>query len=299
MKTLLATLVGATLMATLPAQATDFFLEIKGIKGGSAMMKGYEGQIPVLSWSWGLSNSGSAASGPGNVNLQDLNWTQYADGSMVDLFRYLTDPDLQLGKATLSAVSTGASGYNFFQLVFDNNLITSVQIGGQSSEDPPGVAQVSMSMGEVTLRYLPNKGGTWAEASYRIPPNATFASFSGNPMAFEGLRMAMSPAVAVPEPASWLMMIIGFGFVGHSLRRRRSRASTGRDGTGRAGPGRAGFSALIATSPLLHCQAASPPARRRRRRHCRRAWTAALSCALPRARRSRTRAAGGVLRETD
>ena len=33
----------------------------------------------------------------------------------------------------------------------------------------------------------------------------------------------------------------------------------GLDGPGRAGPGRAGCSALFATSPQLHCQAASPP----------------------------------------
>ena len=43
--------------------------------------------------------------------------------------------------------------------------------------------------------------------------------------AFEFDRLAGAAATgAVPEPASWLMMIIGFGFVGHGLRRKRSRA---------------------------------------------------------------------------
>lgn len=30
------------------------------------------------------------------------------------------------------------------------------------------------------------------------------------------------PGPAVPEPATWLMMIVGFGWVGHSLRRNRA-----------------------------------------------------------------------------
>ena len=43
--------------------------------------------------------------------------------------------------------------------------------------------------------------------------------------AFEFDSLAGAAATgAVPEPASWLLMIIGFGFVGHGLRRKRSRA---------------------------------------------------------------------------
>ena len=63
-------------------------------------------------------------------------------------------------------------------------------------------------------------------------------------------------------------------------RRRRSRASTGR-----AGPGRAGLDFLHSLQRRRSCIA-----RRRRRR----ASTVALACAVPRARRSRTRAAGGA-----
>lgn len=33
-----------------------------------------------------------------------------------------------------------------------------------------------------------------------------------------------TPAPAVPEPATWLMMILGFGMIGRSLRKRRSNA---------------------------------------------------------------------------
>lgn len=45
----------------------------------------------------------------------------------------------------------------------------------------------------------------------------------GSAFEFDSLAGAASTG-AVPEPASWLMMIIGFGFIGHGLRRKRSGA---------------------------------------------------------------------------
>lgn len=216
MKSILATLVGATLLAAVPAQAaTDIYLNIAGIKGESTV-KGYEGAIAVLAWSWGLSNSGSPLFGAGKTNVQDLNWTQYLDSSFPQLFSYLTKGD-DPGEATLYAVRPGVGGYNYFQAIFDGNLLTSIATGGSGGEDQ-FTANVSLAMTSVTLRYRPTAIADWVEASYTQPAPGAALTFSGDPQALRGLSLAM--ASAVPEPASWALMLGGLLLTGVALRRR-------------------------------------------------------------------------------
>jgi hypothetical protein len=52
--------------------------------------------------------------------------------------------------------------------------------------------------------------------TYRVNGNGTISAFG---------PATSSPAAtgAVPEPASWLMLIIGFGGIGFAMRRRRSK----------------------------------------------------------------------------
>lgn len=216
MKSILATLVGATLLAAVPAQAaTDLYLNIAGIKGESTM-KGYEGAIDVLAWSWGVSNSGTPF-GAGKTNVQDLNWTQYLDSSYPQLFSKLTtgtDP----GMATLYAVKPGVGGYNYFQAIFDGNLITSISTGGSGGEDR-FTLNASMAMTSITLRYRPTAVADWVEASFDQSKTANL-TFSGDPQALRGLSMALAPAAVVPEPASWALMLGGLLVTGVALRRR-------------------------------------------------------------------------------
>ena len=70
-------------------------------------------------------------------------------------------------------------------------------------------------------------------------------------------------------------------------RRRRSRASTDRDGPGRAGAARPTWISCTNCNVVAAALPGGVAAGRR-------ASTAALACAVPRARRSRTRAAGGA-----
>ncbi len=64
--------------------AVDMFLKINDVTGESKD-KVHTKEIDVLSWSWGMSNSGSAhvggGAGSGKVNVQDIQVTKYVDSS--------------------------------------------------------------------------------------------------------------------------------------------------------------------------------------------------------------------------
>ena len=81
-----------------------------------------------------------------------------------------------------------------------------------------------------TLRTTFNINGlvdTETSATYIFRTNATaftrgtFGVIDGS--TFSGL--AFAPTSAVPEPATWGLMLVGFGIVGSTLRRRRSQAA--------------------------------------------------------------------------
>src|SRR5271155_141355 len=68
--------------------AVDMFLKLDGVNGESKD-KVHGKEIDVLSWSWGLTNSGSAhvggGAGSGKVNVQDLCVSKYVDSSSPNL----------------------------------------------------------------------------------------------------------------------------------------------------------------------------------------------------------------------
>ena len=62
--------------------AVDMFMKIGDLKG-EAQDEEHGDEIDVLSWSWGVSNSGSAhvgrGAGSGKVSVQDFSFTKWMD----------------------------------------------------------------------------------------------------------------------------------------------------------------------------------------------------------------------------
>src|SRR5215475_6089574 len=88
--------------------AVDMFMKIAGIAGESKD-KSHKGEIDVLAWSWGASQSGTthegSGGGAGKANFQDISFTKYIDkGSPALLTRlakgtHIVDATLVVRKA--------------------------------------------------------------------------------------------------------------------------------------------------------------------------------------------------------
>jgi type VI secretion system secreted protein Hcp len=138
--------------------AMDMFIKIAGLKGES-VDKAHTGEIDVLAWSWGLSNSGSAhvggGAGAGKVNVQDLSFTKYIDKST---------PDLMLGacngkhydNALLTVRKAGEKPLEYLKITMTEVLVTSVSTGGSGGEDRL-TENVTLNFAAVKVDYVEQK----------------------------------------------------------------------------------------------------------------------------------------------
>jgi type VI secretion system secreted protein Hcp len=133
-------------------------MKIGDLKGESRD-KAHAGEIDVLSWSWGVSNSGSAhtggGAGAGKANVQDLSFTKYIDK---------TSPSLQLAcckgshydTATLVVRKAGGKPLEYLKITLSEVLVTSVSTGGSGGEDRI-TENVSLNFAKVKVDYVEQK----------------------------------------------------------------------------------------------------------------------------------------------
>lgn len=118
-------------------------------------------EIEVLSWSWGVSNPGSAASGggggAGKANFQDLSVMKVIDKSTPKLLQACATGK-HIAKATLTVRKAGSNQQDYLVIVFEDVLITSVQTGGHNQGAP--VESISLNYAKVQVTYRgQGKGG--------------------------------------------------------------------------------------------------------------------------------------------
>jgi type VI secretion system secreted protein Hcp len=135
--------------------AVDYYLELDGIKG-EAQDKEHKDQIDVLSWSWGLSQSGTthmgSGSGAGKVNVQDLSLTKIVDKATAPLIQYCTTgKHIASGKLTCYKAS-GDNRVKFFVLELKKIIVSSFSTGGVSDGEMQ-TENVSLNFGEYKSVY--------------------------------------------------------------------------------------------------------------------------------------------------
>lgn len=156
--------------------AVDMFIKIDDIKGESVDAK-HAGEIQVLSWSWGMSQSGTTHDGPGagagKVNVQDLTFTKYIDTSSPNLIKTCCSGK-HYANALLTVRKAGDKPLEYLKISLKDIIISSVSTGGSGGEDRL-TENVTLNFGQFEVVYTPQKpdgsGGPGINTTWNIPKN--------------------------------------------------------------------------------------------------------------------------------
>lgn len=134
--------------------AIDMYLTVEGISGESQRV-GHEGEIEVLAWSFGGSNSSSigigGGGGAGKVSLQEISITKYLDASSAEIFQAMCKGE-HFPTATMVAYKGGGEALPYLKLEFEELYPTSQSMGGSGGEDI-FTENVSFAFGKVVVTY--------------------------------------------------------------------------------------------------------------------------------------------------
>lgn len=139
--------------------AMDLFIKIGALKGES-LDKTHAGEIDVLAWSWGMSNSGSAqtggGAGSGKVNVQDLSVTKWTDKATVNL-QLACATGAHIDSAILTVRKAGGKGpVEYIKITMTEVMVTSITAGGSGGEDRL-TENISLNFAKVDYQYTPQK----------------------------------------------------------------------------------------------------------------------------------------------
>jgi len=138
--------------------AADVFLKLTGIQGDSTDSK-HKDEIEVLSWSWGVQQSGTMAhgggGGEGKAAFNDFNFTHHVDKASPVLLKACATGE-HIKEATITVRKAGKGQQEFLILKLTDVLITSVNPSG-SGDSAATAESVAMQSSKVDLEYKPQK----------------------------------------------------------------------------------------------------------------------------------------------
>jgi type VI secretion system secreted protein Hcp len=131
--------------------AVDMFLKLDGINGESRDAK-HRGEIELLSFSWGVVNTGracSAAGGAGKVNVSDLSIMKKIDSATPQLMEHcVTGKHIQNGLITVR--KAGEKPVEYLKIKLEDILVSSSQSGAGGATEPVESVSLNFTRFEVT-----------------------------------------------------------------------------------------------------------------------------------------------------
>ncbi len=136
--------------------ATDIFAKIGDIKGESLDSK-HKSEVEVLSWSWGVTNSGTivkgSGGGSGKASFHDFNFTHHIDKASPVLMKACATGQ-HIKEATITVRKAGKGQQEFLIIKMNDVIVTSVSPSG---DDDAGAEHVALQFAKVALEYKPQK----------------------------------------------------------------------------------------------------------------------------------------------
>jgi type VI secretion system secreted protein Hcp len=158
--------------------AVDAFLKFEPEVKGESPVKGFEGQLQLLSWSWGMSQDGTThhgtGGGGGKVNVQDLSFSKYVDSASAPLIQGLCTGK-HYDKVTMTLRKAGGTPLAYLVVELTEVIVTSASMGGSGGEDRQ-TDNYTLNFASFTYKYQPQdekgaKKGGEITVSYDIAKN--------------------------------------------------------------------------------------------------------------------------------
>jgi type VI secretion system secreted protein Hcp len=137
----------------------DYFLKIEGIQGESQDAK-HKGEIDILAWSWGESQTGAMAfgggGGAGKVQMEDVQFTMRVSKASPKLLLACATGQ-HLKQATLTARKAGDQQQEYLKFTFNDVLVTSYHTGDRGQDEVIPVEQVRLAFAQIEMEYQEQK----------------------------------------------------------------------------------------------------------------------------------------------
>ena len=155
--------------------AIHMYLKLDSIQGEASADK-YKDQIEVLSWTWGLTQSGSSHHGSGTgtagVTVGDVSIVKFVDKASPNLVKLVCQGTF-FKEAVLTVCKAGTEQVPYLTLTLQEGLVSSINSGGIGPEERL-IETVSFNFKIFKMGYTPQKdgkSGAVVPAGWDIPKN--------------------------------------------------------------------------------------------------------------------------------
>jgi type VI secretion system secreted protein Hcp len=136
----------------------DQFAKLGDIKGESLDSK-HRDEIELLSWSWGVSQTGSLSQGggggAGKASFHDFNFTHHIDKASPVLMKACATGE-HIKEATITVRKAGKGQQEFLIIKMNDIIVTAVAPGG-SGDGGANAESVALRFAKVDLEYKSQK----------------------------------------------------------------------------------------------------------------------------------------------